>query len=81
MPSEFWELVQQFGLPITMLLVFIWTIYRKIFTPGWYAAFLEDQLKTEKAKNDELIRKNFELASLARTAIKVGEAIVNKESG
>ena len=79
-PTDAWSLVQQFGLPISMLLVFVWSIYKKIFVPGWYALFLEESLKTEKVKNEALIAKNFELASLARTAVEVGKAVVAKES-
>lgn len=79
MPSDFWTLIQQFGLPISMLLVFVWTIYKKIFVPGWYAFYLEEKLKTEEIKNDELTKKSFELASLARTAVDIGKAVIQKK--
>lgn len=73
-------LIQTFGVPVSMLLVFIWSIYKKIFVPGWYSVYLEEQNKTKEAKIEALTSKTFELASYARTAVEVGKAALQKES-
>lgn len=87
MTPEAWAFLQQYGLPISMLVAFIISIHRKIFTPGWYAVYLEGEIKKLEAHNkaledkrDELVQKGFELTLLARTALDVGKAVVEKES-
>jgi hypothetical protein len=87
MSPELWDLTQRLGIPITMLLAFIVCIHRKVFVPGWYPAVLEkiiDKLEAKvtvlENKNEVLVRRSFEVNSMARTALDVGRSIVEKET-
>lgn len=87
MSPELWDLAQKLGVPVTMLLAFIWSIHKKIFVPGWYPGFLEEllgkselKIKALEEKNEGLIQKGFAFSNLARTALDVGKAVVEKEN-
>lgn len=77
---DLWTLTQQFGFPIAFLIIAIVAIQKKVFVPGWYSTYLEEQNKTKDAKIEALTQRTFELASYARTAVEVGKAALQKES-
>lgn len=72
-------LAREFGLPVAMLLSVIWALYKKMLVPSWYSEYLERQLNTAVAKNEELEKKVWELTGLAHKAVAVGKALAEKE--